>query len=110
MSYSLSTSRLPVSSDSARASSARSRAIRSATRASSAARSIAGVPGQGPSSKARRAAAIGGQGVGAAGLGDRGDQAPVGGTADLPLPARRGFAPLAADQQILHRRPSGVWR
>lgn len=58
MSYSLSTSRLPVSNDSARANSLASRSMRSAVRSNSAPRSRSGVRGQGPSSKARRAAAI----------------------------------------------------
>ncbi len=57
MSYALSTSRFPVSSDSARAKVSLSRSSSSATRSSSRPRSAADVLGQGPSSKARRAAA-----------------------------------------------------
>ncbi|CAM5732180.1 hypothetical protein SALBM311S_01603 [Streptomyces alboniger] len=58
MSYSLSTSRFPVSRDSARASAALSRTSSSATRSSRSPRSFGDVRGHGPSSKARRAASI----------------------------------------------------
>ena len=58
MSYSDSTSRLPVSSDSARANSLASRSMMSATRNSSSARSRSVVCGHGPVSNAVRAAAM----------------------------------------------------
>ena len=57
-SYSLSTSRFPVSSDSARAIAAEFSSSAAATRRRSAARSVKGVARQSPASKARRAAPI----------------------------------------------------
>ena len=102
-----STRRLPVSSDSSRATSSLSASRRSATRCRIAARSGAGCPAralvEGPARGADRV-----QGVLRSGLGDRGDHAPVRGTADLPGSSVAGVSPAPVDEQLRHAfLPSG---